>query len=78
MTFENLMNSLSKEDYKKIQKKVYDFEYVFFDISVFNVGAVINLEFLNDIPNFQENGYSCVLYVAECHQYIIDNELLKN
>ena len=70
MTFENLMNSISEEQKSDILENACIYEYIFFDISVFNVGAVITLKFCEDFPEFEEDGYSCVLYAEECVNFI--------
>jgi len=67
MPFENLMNSLSKEQKTEVLENAALYEYIFFDISV---GAAITLEFLDDFPEFEENGYSCVLYAEECFNFL--------
>lgn len=67
MTFENLINSLTEEHKQQIRDNDH-YEYVFFDINVFNVGASIHLTFSDDIVDIDEetwNGYDCNLPMDE-------------
>ena len=70
----NLLNNAEKESIRNA-----DEEYVFFDVSVANVGAVARIQISNDLQDDWNdkigadwNGYDAILYVEELKGYLED------
>lgn len=76
------LKELSGTQLESILNANGEHEYIIFDVSIFNVGAVIDLIFTNDLPylasdEFEEQ-YGCDSFVAntyECAQLINQHKL---
>ena len=78
MQLEDYVSLLNEEEITQIKEA--DEEYTFFDVSVFNTGAVARIEISSDIePEWEEkmsedtwNGYDAILCTYELQEFVRD------